>query len=72
MDDEALVSEPDSRLDEGARVERWRLLQLILAGYTVDDAELLAAKSWRDVDLHRAVDLVSAGCPAEIAAQILL
>ena len=51
-------------------VEAWRLRRLLEAGYPTAEAHLLAAV--KDVDLHRAVDLVAAGCPPEMAARILL
>jgi hypothetical protein len=43
---------------------------LIEAGYPVSIAERLAAVS--EVDLHRAVELVTAGCRPAVAALILL
>lgn len=52
------------------QVDDWRLHQLIEAGYSVTDASELAVRN--DVDLHKAVDLVGAGCPADTAARILL
>jgi hypothetical protein len=51
-------------------VLEWRLEVLIRAGYAPDDALMLGARS--DVELHTAVDLLRAGCPAEIALRILL
>lgn len=51
-------------------VERWRSEELRRAGYPEDLADALAARA--DVDLHRALDLVRDGCPAELAAAILL
>jgi hypothetical protein len=56
-----------SELDQ---VEHWRAQELIRAGYPADGAAKLAAR--HDVDLHRAVELLSSGCPAELALQILL
>jgi hypothetical protein len=50
-------------------VESWRLHVLIEAGYPLPLAERLAASQ---ADLHTAVDLVSAGCTPETAAEILL
>jgi hypothetical protein len=51
-------------------VVRWRLIVLLRAGYSWDDAiELATATS---VDLHFAAELVSKGCPSEIARRILL
>ena len=47
----------------------WRLEQLLQAGYDSRDAGRLAAR--RDIDLHEAVDLVSNGCPPELAVAIL-
>jgi len=54
---------------ERAKVESWRLHVLIEAGYPLPLAERLAGS---EADLHIAVDLVSAGCRAETAAEILL
>lgn len=51
--------------------ELWRFEQLLEAGYPLDAAEELAARS--TVDLHQAVDLVERrGCTPELAARILL
>ncbi len=54
---------------ERAKVESWRLHVLIEAGYPLHLAERLAAS---EADLHIAVDLVSCGCAADVAAEILL
>ena len=54
---------------ERSKVESWRLHVLIEAGYPVPLAEKLAGSS---VDLHRAVELVTAGCDYEVAVAILL
>jgi len=51
-------------------VHRWRLEQLLAAGYPPRDAEMLSERA--DVDLHLAVCLVEAGCPVETALRILL
>lgn len=56
--------------DELERVELWRAQELERAGYSVKDAASLAQR--HEVDLHFAVELVSRGCPPELAAQILL
>ncbi len=55
---------------EDERVVNWRIEELLRAGYDEFDALDLALE--RHVDLHRAVDLVRRGCPAKLAAQILL
>jgi hypothetical protein len=52
-----------------AKVESWRLHVLMEAGYPLHLAERLAGS---EVDLHRAVELVRAGCTPETAAEILL
>jgi len=52
------------------RVERWRADALVRAGYDAEAARALAARL--DIDLHTATDLLERGCPAELAAQILL
>jgi len=54
---------------ERSKVQSWRLHVLIEAGYPLPLAEKLADS---EADLHRAVELVSAGCGHEIAARILL
>jgi hypothetical protein len=54
---------------EAERVLRWRAQELVRAGFDAETAEELASRN--DVDLHRAVELVELGCPAELAAQIL-
>ena len=55
--------------DERELVEGWRLHVLMEAGYPLPLAERIAAS---EVDLHRAVELVQAGCAPETAAEILL
>jgi hypothetical protein len=52
------------------RVERWRAEELERAGYELSAAAVLAASS--QVDLHRAIELLDAGCSEELALQILL
>jgi len=54
---------------EAERVQRWRVEELERAGYDNDTATELASRS--DVDLHRAVGLIEAGCSIELALQIL-
>jgi hypothetical protein len=56
--------------NELTQVERWRIDELERAGYDSRAALTLAAR--HDIDLHRAVDLLRNGCPAELALQILL
>lgn len=51
-------------------VEQWRLLTLIVSGFTPDQAELLAHRT--DIDLHTAVSLLEHGCPPPTAMRILL
>jgi hypothetical protein len=58
------------REGETAKVTGWRLHVLIEAGYPLETAERIAAS---DVDLHLAVELITAqGCPTEVAEKILL
>jgi hypothetical protein len=58
------------RPTEAEKVEAWRLETLLEAGCPVAIAEQLAHAG--DVDLHQAADLLAHGCPAELAAEILL
>ena len=55
-------------LTERDKVESWRLHVLIEAGYPLPLAERVAHS---DADLHRAVELVLAGCRHDMAAEIL-
>ena len=54
---------------ERDKVESWRLHVLVEAGYPLTLAEKLAHS---EADLHRAVELVRAGCSHDTAAEILL
>ena len=49
---------------------RWRLDELIRAGYDIGSALLLATHV--EIDLHDASALTRRGCPAETAVRILL
>jgi hypothetical protein len=55
---------------ESTPVLEWRFSQLTRSGYPVGDALALATR--KDVDLHRAADLVARGCPPSVALRILL
>ncbi len=55
---------------EAEAVLRWRLDELLRAGYDVGTALALAATT--DVDLHAAARLLARGCPVELAGRILL
>jgi hypothetical protein len=55
---------------EAAAVTRWRLHELLRAGYTWDQGVKIASRV--EVDLHQATDLLRKGCPAETAVRILL
>jgi hypothetical protein len=61
------VAETES---EQERIERWRRKELLRAGYDRDTAKTLAMCT--DIDLHRAVELIRAGCEPAVAAKILL
>ena len=52
------------------RVERWRMEELLRAGYDPDAAAQLAAR--HDVDIHRAASMLAQGCPPDLALRILL
>ena len=55
---------------EEDRVARWRLEQLLRAGYEETAAVVLADLG--HVDLHLAVDLVRRGCAPDTALRILV
>jgi hypothetical protein len=48
---------------------RWRRERLLAAGFSIDDASVLAMT--RDVDLHALLALVDRGCPPHLARRIL-
>jgi hypothetical protein len=52
------------------QVHRWRLDELMRAGYQLPDALVLSRRF--DIDLHVAVDLRERGCPPGTAIRILL
>jgi hypothetical protein len=58
------------KIVESDAVRRWRLEQLIRAGYSPYDALVLSGKL--EVDLHTAVRLLARGCSARTALRILL
>jgi hypothetical protein len=64
---EAIDVELPEQEDEA--VFRWRFDQLERAGYPGELALDLASRL--DVDLHLALDLLTSGCPAELAFRIL-
>ncbi len=55
---------------EAELILRWRLDELVRAGYDIGSALLLA--SHVEIDLHDATELVRQGCPSETALRILL
>ena len=57
------------KVTEHDPVRRWRSDQLQRAGYPPWDALVLSRR--RDIDLHRAVDLLRRGCSPETAIRIL-
>lgn len=65
------VAECGRDADELVSVIVWRTSRLEEAGYPLKLAVKLAHEHV-SVDLHVAVGLVASGCPAEVAAQILL
>ena len=52
------------------RIRRWRLDELLRAGYALPDALEIAVHT--EVDLHRATSLVERGCPSSTAVRIVI
>jgi hypothetical protein len=61
---------PPARVEELDEIVRWRVEQLLAAGYDGETALLIGLEA--AVDLHDALALVAAGCSPETAARILL
>jgi hypothetical protein len=57
-------------LEEELAVVEWRFATLTRSGYDVDGAAEIASRF--EIDLHRAAELVTRGCPPELALRILL
>jgi hypothetical protein len=64
------AAETEVRDETAELVEAWRAEQLEMAGYGAREAAELAMR--HDVDLHGAINLVTRGCPADLALKILL
>jgi len=58
------------KVTAGNAVRRWRLHELIRAGYNPCDALVLSGQP--GIDLHVAIDLLRGGCPPHTAVRILL
>jgi hypothetical protein len=58
------------KVTAGNAVRRWRLHELIRAGYNPCDALVLSGQP--GIDLHVAIDLLRRGCPPRTAIRILL
>ena len=63
------TTETNVRQTEQELVEAWRATELERGGYPPAIAAELAART--DVDLHRAVEMLSRGCSPELALSIL-
>jgi hypothetical protein len=64
------TDQPQTIDTDDERVLEWRAWCLVSAGYDIEDAYRIAADT--RIDLHDAIDLVEAGCPADLAVDILL
>lgn len=69
---EAMATASLERSDRGelGRIHRWRLDELLRAGYALPDALEIAVHT--EVDLHRATSLVEQGCPSSTAVRIVI
>jgi hypothetical protein len=59
----------DVGVEEEERVSRWRFEQFRSLGLGEEDACVLSES---DVDLNRARSLITAGCPLDLALEILV
>jgi hypothetical protein len=58
------------KVTAGDPVRRWRLQELVRAGY--DPADALVLSGQPEIDLNLAIDLVKHGCSTRTAVRILL
>jgi hypothetical protein len=60
------------RSDRGelGRIQKWRLEELLRAGYALPDALEIAVHT--EVDLHQATSLIERGCPSSTAVRIVI
>ena len=57
------------RLTESEKIHRWRFSVLLRAGADQNTASEISVRE--EIDLHRSVELLSAGCPADLVLRIL-
>jgi len=67
---QAEVGSPAEKATVGDSVHRWRLEELVRAGYEPWDALILSRRP--EIDLHTAIDLLKHGCPSRTAVRILI
>jgi hypothetical protein len=66
----AVASLDPGERSELDRIHRWRVEELLRAGYAVPDALEIAVHT--AVDLHWAASLVERGCPSSTAVRIAI
>ncbi|HET7368475.1 MAG TPA: hypothetical protein VFI83_08920 [Gaiella sp.] len=66
----AVASLDPGERSELDRIHRWRVEELLRAGYAVPDALEIAVHT--EVDLHWAASLVERGCPSSTAVRIAI
>jgi hypothetical protein len=66
----AVASLDPGERSELDRIPRWRVEELLRAGYAVPDALEIAVHT--EVDLHWAASLVERGCPSSTAVRIAI
>lgn len=68
---ETLAEKAVSLPDKGVlKIREWRMFCLTKAGYDPDAASRIACD--RNIDLHMACDLLTAGCDVQTALRILM
>jgi hypothetical protein len=66
----AVASLDPGERSELDRIHRWRVEELLRAGYAVPDALEIAVHT--EVDLHWAASLVERGCPSSTVVRIAI
>lgn len=70
LEDQIRLRNASTRLDSSEQERNWRTKQFYTAGYPYEYAVRMAKE--QEIDLHKACELLEAGCDVSVALEILL